>query len=510
MKTYAIAFIGLLVLAAIVLGCWQITHPGLYYDEMLFTNAAVGGKTDDFIRLRIHGIPILLMDYIGALKAWIYRPIFAVFPVGYWSVRLPAILIGVFGGLAGVIALWKGFGQSAAIAGAVLILLDPTLITHSRLDWGPNALMFCFRGLLIWFIVEWTRTPRPKWLWLALAACCLGIFDKLNFIWIAAAAAGALVLVYFSALRSFARACPRPALLLGAGTVLGLGCILIRCALVAEHVDTSWSTRLFQAWSLIRATFFGGGALDFVSGDGGRLERWLWPGYALVALVALTGWKTLAARRLYAWIAVFTGLLALAFILTKSATGPHHSAVLSGVWQLLLAPLLGSAWDKASGRFRKPAVALALALAGAGCVVATSVCIGAFSRPTNANWDPACAQAALFARDHPDAQMICTDWGAGTQIIGLTKDHPGAGDFWSDFTTSEGADGVIHHLSRDRDTYFYVRLPGFENFKGNRDHLVAALDSAHLAYQVMSTWRNWKGVPMIEIWKVPTAKTGKK
>lgn len=489
-----------ITLTALVLGCWRMDHPGLYYDEMLFGNAAVGGKTDDFVRLRIASVPFLLMDYIGALKSWLYYPVFSLFPVGYWSVRVPALLIGLAGGLWLVAALWVGFGRSAALAGAVLILLDPTLITQARLDWGPNALMFFFRGLMVFSLVNWIKTGTVRWAWLALVAAGLGIFDKLNFLWISSSGAGALVLVYADTLRSFARAHRRHALALAVLAVGGLGAAAVRGILLAQHEDIGWPGRIGYALTLLRYVFCGGGALDFISGDGLRLERWILPGYLLTVLVALRG--RVRDKRLYAWIWVFAGLLCVAFILTKSATGPHHASVLSGIWQLTLAPLLGAAWDNAPARWTVP---VGLALAGAGCVIANVICIRAFDNPVNPNWDPANTRAALFARAYPEARFLCTDWGIGTLVITLTRDQPGAMDAWPAFTRPDDAVRFVRNLPRDKDLYIYTRLPGFENFKDNRANLLLALDSNHISHTVAARFPDRKGTAMIEIWRVPAA-----
>lgn len=501
------AFLILLVTGiAIVIGCWDIGHPGLYYDEMLFGNAAVGGKTNEFVQWRVHGIPVLLMDYIGALKAWIYYPIFSVFPVNAWSVRLPSLLIGILGGLALVLSLWRGFGPAAAVAGAVLILLDPTLITHSRLDWGPNALMFFFRGWMVFCTVEWIRTGKPLWAWLAWIILCLGLFDKLNFIWVACAGIGALVVVYPAALRTFARTYPRQAAGLAVLILAVLGMTIFRCISVAEHKDIGWGPRIAFAWGQLRVVFTGGGALKFISGDGLRLEKWLLPVYGLAAVVSLTGWKTLgripSARRLYAWIWVFFLLLVAAFILTKSAEGPHHAAVVSGIWQLVLAPLLGASWEARTRMVRGLLVPAALALVAAGCVVANGICIRAFAEPLNLNWDRANARAALFGRAHPGVWFLSVDWGIGAQFETLTRGNPDIHDAWSSFERRENAVTWIRDSVRTGENYVYTRLPGFENFKGNRDNFLAALDSNHLRYIPLMRYPDWKGEDMIEIGKI--------
>lgn len=505
-KSPMILFLSALTLLSIVIACWKIDQPGLYYDEMLFGNAAVGGKTDNFVMLRIGNIPFLLMNYIGALKAWIYYPIFSIFPVNYWSVRLPSILLGTMGGLFLVAALYRGFGRSAAIAGAVMILLDPTMITHSRLDWGPNALMFFFRGLLIFALVMWIRTKEPKWAWLAFGAGVLGIFDKLNFIWMVLSAIAALTLLYRKECLEFARNYKKQALLLSILTISGLIFSVIRGIRLSEHQEIDWPHRISQAFDLLRLTFSGGGALNFISGNGLRLERWFWPGYILAALIGLTGYRSLFRQAqekcLYLWMLLLFGMVTVAFILTKSATGPHHSSMVSGIWQLALAPLSGAAWDdRSSGwhRLRRWGVPASLIAISAGCIISCFICIRAFASPINNNWDPANTAAALFARQHPEGVFISCDWGIGTLIIALTKDKPVINDAWPAFTSSGDAGNLIKHLPEGKDVYFYTRLPGFENFKGNHDRLIQALAGNGLDYEVIRTYKNLEGQPMIEI-----------
>src|SRR4026208_2615827 len=53
-----------------------IALPGLDYEEVLFGNAATGGENSSFIYRRLFGVPVLLMNYIGALKAYLFAPIF--------------------------------------------------------------------------------------------------------------------------------------------------------------------------------------------------------------------------------------------------------------------------------------------------------------------------------------------------------------------------------------------------------------------------------------------------
>ena len=50
------------------------TRPGLYEDEMGFMQAAVEGRA----YRSLFGVPMLIGTYVGAVKAWIYWPIFQI------------------------------------------------------------------------------------------------------------------------------------------------------------------------------------------------------------------------------------------------------------------------------------------------------------------------------------------------------------------------------------------------------------------------------------------------
>jgi len=74
--------LALAVLLAIYLlfSCLHLKRPGLYYDEVLFANAALGNIDHSSVQYEwklgcIH-LPLMLMSYIGALKAYPFAPIF--------------------------------------------------------------------------------------------------------------------------------------------------------------------------------------------------------------------------------------------------------------------------------------------------------------------------------------------------------------------------------------------------------------------------------------------------
>jgi hypothetical protein len=166
------------------------------------------------------------------------------------------------------------YGRSAAIIGAVLILFDPSLLMHARLDWGPTALMFFFKGVLALSLANWVLSGHPKWAWLSLFAILLGVFDKLNFLWLAGASVCALAVSYPKQLRGFAVNHPRHACLLFLmGGLVFSAAFWYATNLSSTLGDTyQWNQRVHQVLRLMKLVLVGGGPLDFVAGDGMRLR----------------------------------------------------------------------------------------------------------------------------------------------------------------------------------------------------------------------------------------------
>jgi hypothetical protein len=501
---WTLGFLVVVAAIALALATWDLTNPGLQYDEVLFANAAAGAPTDTFIHLRFAGVPVLLMEYLGALKAWLYRPVFAFLPVNEWTLRVPAIILGLAGGALLVAALWRLFGKSAALLGAPLILLDPTLITASRLDWGPNALMFLCRGLLVFSLAAWISDGRPRWAWLALAATSAGIFDKLSFLWCTYGAIGALALVYPDRVARLARQRRGTVAALG---VLGLGSVALATAravaldaLGAE--PTGWTHHVVQVAQQFELVVAGGGVLDYVAGDGLRLAPLIWPAYVLCALAALLGVRGFlvgARRRAWLFLVALSAITAASLLATRSATGPHHVAVVAGFLQMLLAPLLAASLNS-PGKWWKalPAATGVLVLSG-GFIAANVVCLRAFTAPTNPNWDRANTHAARFACTHPEATFLTTDWGMGNQIIALSSGRAKVNDDWPSLVELESARDVLRRLDPRQETYVMSRLPGFEPLKANRQVVLAALAAEKIPFETAAVFTASSGRPMIEV-----------
>src|SRR5580704_1278762 len=108
----ALAAILLLFMATAML---FVTRPGIEADEALVVNGAI---------FSWHHVPLMLMSYMGALKAWFYLGLFNIVRPGPVSLRTPTVLLGA-------IAIWLSFllvdrtvGRRAAWIAALLLATD--------------------------------------------------------------------------------------------------------------------------------------------------------------------------------------------------------------------------------------------------------------------------------------------------------------------------------------------------------------------------------------------------
>ena len=164
-----------------------IDRPGLQYDETLFTNASLGNVDNTFIvaqwEIQHIKIPVMLMTYIGAIKAYIYMPILMLFSPSPLVVRAPTIVLGLITLIITYKLIFRLFGKQTALLAVLLLATDPSYIFSIRMDWGPVALMLFFKMGSLYLFYEYSRTSRLTLLALGAFFLGLGLYDKTNFIW---------------------------------------------------------------------------------------------------------------------------------------------------------------------------------------------------------------------------------------------------------------------------------------------------------------------------------------
>jgi hypothetical protein len=506
-----------------------IDRPGLYYDEILFVNAAVGGVGDQFVALRIGGVPVMLMHYIGALKAWIWAPIFAIWDVDAASVRIPAVVIGLAGNVLACIAMGRWFGRTAALVTAFAICFDPTVGMQSRLDWGPNAIMYlCRGGFLLSVALATTGRPRSGLLGMVVFAAA-GCFDKLSFLWIAMPGTATFAVVYWDLVRDRLRLHRAAIIAWALGTSAVVGAALLLALIVplrSEQVPLA--ERPLQAARLLWSALAGDGAISVVYwGKAGRHGTQAALVLGALVLAAALGMGSLRQQgpqwlRAWMWLTAFSVLVALMFVATRAATGPHHAAVIGGLWQLPLVPPIAAGISRAfavpasvhhglgrsapRGRLVAVAQCALVAVASVTCLTMTWQRVFALSAPpVNPNWDTANWRLAQCLSTSTQEPVVFTDWGMANQAIATTRgrrqDHS---DAWPSFLNDDGA---LHMLRRHGTAALYcLRMPNFESMHGNRDRFLKSAAALGLAPTRVAVFASEGGTDMIEILRlVPAA-----
>src|ERR1035441_7459685 len=66
-----------------------LPHLGIQNDEAIFASVLYQPRAAAFLlHIGHYRLPLMLMSYLGALKAWIYLPIFRVFGTGVPALRI--------------------------------------------------------------------------------------------------------------------------------------------------------------------------------------------------------------------------------------------------------------------------------------------------------------------------------------------------------------------------------------------------------------------------------------
>jgi 4-amino-4-deoxy-L-arabinose transferase-like glycosyltransferase len=348
--------------AALVLffaaGCLIAPMVGLQHDELLFADSVLRPDyTFWHVTAGHFTIPVMMNSYLGALKGWLFAPLFAAFGYREAIIRIPALL------LAGVTIvliyrlLREIAGNRAGLFGAWLLATDVTFLVTATFDWGPVVIqnLLLVLGLLL-FVLWW----RKRQAWLVFAAGFvwgLALWDKALFLWNFSAMAVMFTLLqprFFLDRRNL-----RCALPVALGLVIGalpLICYNIHDPGATLESNTHLTTKeLKSKFEYLRMAMDGSVAAtalsdvqhpaqDRVQRPLAGFARW-WNGNSpwesnswrqglLAALLPIGLVCAPPARR--KWIVFFAGSAAIAWLqsaLTINAGGSIHHSVL--IWPLL-------------------------------------------------------------------------------------------------------------------------------------------------------------------------------
>ncbi len=515
------------------LGLIFIPYPGAQYDEVLFVSAIYRpDQVEASMKLPVLGrVPIMLMTYLGTLKAALYVPVLKVLGPNHYTLRGPMLVAGALSIWFFFLALRRVSGNKAALLAALLLATDAIYLQTSIFDWGPVALQHLFFTLTFYLLVRYWSEPRPLWLFLAGLACGLALWDKALFIWHLAGFGVALAVFLPKQLWAVAR----NRRTLGAvtlGFVLGSAPFLYynfrnKARTFIANTESDEQNALAKVGMLDR-TMDGSGLMGYIvrdsaEGPAQNLKSWeqlpirvrnllhapraSWQHLLLViCLLAAPVLCWSGKNRRLSLILLLGGLIAyLLMINTRRAGGSaHHTILLWPVFHLLLGLAAGAVFANWQGRMAKVTIALVLGCSLSNLVVLNTYLADFIEYGPGLAWNDAGRGLINELGKRTGRMVFCTDWGILNQIdfysrgkIGM---HPSSDGIVLGLPDALSAEHLNRALS-DPKFMFVTMAEGKDMFPNNRKKFLDFAASQGYQQRLLFTTRDRHAAPTFEVYE---------
>lgn len=434
----ALWFVLLLSAAFVVQGLVFIPYVGIQNDEALFAAGLYQPYEVEYsVRVLGRSVPVMVMNYVGALKLRLYAVIFKFWPPSPFSVRVPVLVIGAATIWLFYLLMRKTVGLRAALAGCALLAVDTSFLLTTCFDWGPVALQHLL--LVGGVVLLWSFHDRGRLVHLG-AGCFLfglGVWDKALFIWMLGGLAAATLAVFPGELRSKLR----PRNIAVAAFCFCLGALPFLVYNQARRLGTFRGTARFSAAEVnqkavqVRLALDGSSLFGYLVRDDPEakpdqprtsLERWSIAlsdvagqpesgllGVALVLAVILLPWlwETPALKPMM-FALVFMAVTWVQMAFTLGAGGGAHHAVL--LWPF---PhfFIAAAFAEASRYLRRVGLALLVLVLSTVCasnlLVTNQHLAQLVGQGTAVVWTDAISPLSDYLERARPQQVYVTDWG---------------------------------------------------------------------------------------------------
>jgi 4-amino-4-deoxy-L-arabinose transferase-like glycosyltransferase len=513
-------------------GAVLLPYPGLQNDEVLFATAVYDARRMPAVLSVFHKpLPLMILPYLGTLKAWIYTPLARLFDPSIWQVRLPVLLLGAA-------TIWLFFnltdrlaGRRAAVIATALLATDTTFLLTTVFDWGPVVLqrLLAVGGVLL--LVRHYATGSTRDLGAGFFLFGLGVWDKALFGWTLAGLAAGLLVAAPQVLRK--------SLNIKRVTVAVLCLLLGAYPLIRYNAKHRLETfRSTVGWSMegwpnklyvLASSLDGSSLIGYLTvddpADRSRAPRtvverasvWTdrvtgswrsgWLGYALgLSILAMPlVWKSGAGR--IAVFALTSVAVSYGFMLFGEGVGgaTHHVSLLWPWPHLLVAAVLAGVAER-FGRGGALAAVLATAAVCASAVLASNVYLSQFIRNGAAgSWSDAILPLAARLKPMEGQEIVVLDWGIFEPLRWLHKGRLhlvwGAEPLR---TPSPGAAGKAEfaRIVEPPSRVFVAHADGQEQFAGVNARFRAMLSEAGYRRRDVEVVRDSVGRPVFEIFTV--------
>lgn len=443
----------------------NIQFPGVHYDEIFYGNAALGViDPSTFIESHFHGIPILIIPYIGALKSYIFFPIFKIFGVSPLTIRFPVIFIVAISLLLLYRTLKVQFNSKIALTSILLISIDPSFIAHSRTDFGPVVLSFFFRVLAMYLFTRYTKSKQNRYLLFLLFTFVLGFFNKMDFIWFIVAFSTSCLLFFSANIKSLLVS-KRIQIYIG---TLGILCISVVFYLfkkfnfftaiqlpTLKHINKVISEYI----NLINGTSFYTYMIGEIKSVNGQIYL---VAIVLLIIFSLTfSWKTLSkkySKQIFFYTSILL-LILIQIIFTSRAEASWHVFMTYPFTSIIIAFAFNEAWTIHKDILIKSALILVLILVGGYNISLLNQYIsGSRGTLNNITWSPAIYKLIDYTKSK-DAYFVSVDWGIHNQLLVFNPIKNKYTDRWLQLINKDFAEESIISLIKeksDKPIYFIL------------------------------------------------------
>ena len=475
---------------------------GIENDESLFGSVLYGPAEPNTIHFAGHRLPLMLMSYLGALKGWLYWPVFALWAPNAYSIRLPAVV-------AGAATVWLFFllmrriaGERAAVISAVLLAADSLFFLTTVYDWGPVALQHLLNVGALLALARFVERERSGDLALAFFLFGLALWDKAVFVWILVALAAAVRASFpREARRLFSR--QRATIAAGAMMCGGLPLLVynLNHSFATAHQDSAFAPQDVPAKFQFLIDSFRGGLFEFLTPPEGPWPVASFLGVLLALSLALWPrvwkWKRSAGRWMWCGF-VFLAVGWLQMAVTRYAgTSVHHTILLWPIPVLIVAVALSAL----------PARALSSAIVA---VVAAHNVFVLYTYRTDLReqgstpvWTEGVYDLARLTQPMP-TQYFVMDWGMLENLVLLRQGQIALHAAWqplihASLTEAEKAD-VREWIARPT-SVFLAHLRGTEIFKGCRENLDGVAREAGYRQEMLAVIKDAHGKAVFEAFR---------
>lgn len=510
---------------------------GIQNDEALFAYAVFPPLAGVYILHIGHAaMPLMVMSYVGALKSWIYRLVFAVFGTSVWAVRVPMLLAGAASVWLFYLFMRRVSGERAALIGCGLLAVDASYLLTICFDWGPVALqhLFVVGGLLL-VLAFWQH--RREWV-LAGGFLLFGLamWDKASAIWNLDAFAIAGLLVFP---REILRSITRRRIMLAALAFIAGALPLIAYNLTSEgrtvHDTVSREMgSIGQKAQVLRWTADGSLLFGFlvngtpppqVTESRGSLAR------VSAELASLTGHPR-ANLMLYAFglalllaplapgrdrRAITFALAAMAvtwiqMAFTAQAGGSAHHAIL--LWPLpeMVIGISLAAASRRLGRAAMPVLAAALLiLMVSGLAVINEYGVVMARNGGGVNWTDAIYRLSAYLKDVRASEVFCVDWGLMGSLHLLSHGRlplrVGSEELAKPVWNPEDR-GHLGAMVSEPDHVFLTHVAELEVFRGYAARLAEFAETLGFHREMLAVIADGHGRPTFEVYRFVRGASG--